>query len=55
MGRNFVFRCVLDFLFSTLNQLPQIIVGSGGVICHIKAVSVVIRTTLESSKKILPV
>ena len=40
MGRNFVFGCVLVFLFSTQNQLPQIIIEMGRVICHIEAFSV---------------
>ena len=34
----------LPLLFSTQNQVPQIIFGVGRVIDHIKALSVVIRT-----------
>ena len=29
MGRNFLFGCVLGFLFPTQNQVPQIMVGLG--------------------------
>ena len=42
MGRNFVFGCVLVFLFSAHNQVPEIIIGLGRVIYHIEALSVVI-------------
>ena len=42
MGRNFVFECVSFFcVFSTQNLIPQITVGVGRVIYHIKALSVI--------------
>ena len=37
----FSFFCY--FLFSTQNQVPQIIIGIGRVLCHNKTLSVVIR------------
>ena len=40
------------FLFSTQNQVPQIIIGIGRVIYHIKTLSVVIQTTLKNLKLI---
>ena len=45
MGKNFVFGCVLRFyfLFSTQNQVPQIIMGLGWEIYHIKTLLVVIQ------------
>ena len=43
------------FLFSTHNQLPQIIIGQGSVINHIKALLVVIRTTFKNLLKIFSV
>ena len=50
MGRNFGIRVCFSFLlFSTQNQVPQIIIGMSRVIYSIKALSVVIlRTTLKS-------
>ena len=39
--------CYSFFLFSTQNQVPQIIVGMGRVIYHAEALSVVIRTMLN--------
>ena len=47
----FVFGCVLVF-FVFQNQTPQIIIRMDRVICHIKALSLVIRTNL---KKFVPV
>ena len=57
MGKNFVFGCVLRFyfLFSTQNQVPQIIIGLDGEIYHIKTLLVVIRTTFENFRKTVPV
>ena len=56
MGRKIVFKCVLVFcfLFSTQNQVPQIINGQRFVIYYIKALSVVIRTTTKIPKKLFP-
>ena len=51
MGRNIVFGGVLVFLFSTQNQVPQIIIGLDWVIYHINALIVVIGTTLKNFKK----
>ena len=45
MGRNFVFGCVLIFLFSTQNQILQIMIELGLVINHNKVLTVVMRTT----------
>ena len=49
MGRNFVFGYVLVFffLFSMQNQVPQIFIGMGLVISHIKALSIVIQPKLK--------
>ena len=41
---------VFFFLFSTQNQVPQISIGMGRVIYHIKALSIVIRTTSKNFK-----
>ena len=38
-------------LFSTQNQVPQVIIGNGGVIHDIKALSVVIRMTFKNVEK----
>ena len=54
-GRNFVFGCVLVFLLSSQNQIPQEIIGLGWVIYHIKALTVVIRTTIKNFKKLFSV
>ena len=48
MLRN-LYSGVLIFLFSIQNQVPQIIIGMGRVIYQIKAILVVIRTTLKNS------
>ena len=48
MLRN-LYSGVLVILFSIQNQVPQIIIGMGRVIYQIKAISVVIRTTLKNS------
>ena len=40
------------FSFSTKNQIPQINIGTGRVIYHIKAFSVVIRMTFKIKKNL---
>ena len=60
MGRNFVFGCVLIFLFfiflfSLQNQVPQIIIGQCRVIYKIEDLLVAMRTTIKNAKKILSV
>ena len=53
MRRNFGFGCVFSLffiLFSTQRQVPQKIIGMDRVVFHIKAFSIVIRTTLEIFK-----
>ena len=42
MRKNFVFGCVLVFLFSMQNLTPQIIIGLGRVTYQSKALSAVI-------------
>ena len=41
----------LFFLFSTQNQVSQIIIGIGRAIYHIKAILVAIRMTLKNFEK----
>ena len=45
----------LFFLFSTHNQLPQILMGMGRVMYQIKTLTVMIRATFKSFKNIFPV
>ena len=46
--------CFIFFLFSTQNQVPQIIIGLGRVVYHIKALSVVIRMSSQKKLKKFP-
>ena len=48
MGRKFLFGCVLVFLFSTQNQVPQIIIEMGQKINHYKVVLVVFQTIFKN-------
>ena len=48
-GKNFAFGF---FVFHVKSQIPQIIIIIGRMIYHINALSVVIRTTLKSFKKL---
>ena len=50
--RGTLYSGVLVFLFSTQNQATQIIIKMGQVTCHLKALSVLIRTFF---KKVIPV
>ena len=55
MGRNFCIRVFYYFflLHSSQNQVPQIIVGTGRIINHFKALSVVIRRKLKNFENLL--
>ena len=51
----FFFSGFLFFLFSTQNQVPQIIIGIGQMVYHIEAFLVLIRTTLTKFERFFTV